>query len=62
MELLIEVVSWVCLAGGSFFVLVGGFGVVVSESVVAEGSSLLFEEVSETLSLDMSIETAPGSR
>ena len=27
MELLIEVVSWVCLAGGSFFVLVGGFGV-----------------------------------
>ena len=27
MALLLDIISWVCLIGGSFFVLVGGFGV-----------------------------------
>ena len=56
---------WTCLGNSSDSVVsevfVGGLKVVESEFVVTERSSLLLEEVSETLSLKMSMETAPGS-
>ena len=57
MVVIFAMLRWTCLGSGSVSVVsevfVGGFKVVESESVVSDGSSLLLEEVSETLPLEM---------